>query len=446
MPAYGSTICTYSAALGDTKPASGSLNTATITSNTAGVQGTTASAPYTFGSPTATVGYATVNVTDSVQGTLGSTSGDFTFEYKDDFACPTDASLYTNGVHTFQVPNTATIVETGQSADADVTVTCYAPVVTKDATASYDETHIWSIVKTVNPTSQSGIVGDVLPWTWTVVVSETPTDDNFAVSGTIFVKNPSPDEPMTVNVADTLNDGATATVDCGNDSTSLTVAAGETSTCSYSASPTGKAATLNTATATLNGAGFSGTAPVTFVKNVIGGTATVTDDEIGLDESLTAGEGPWTRTGDDSHTCSTNPDDYGTDGSYSGSVPNTATVVASNEQTDESSATTAYTCYAPVVTKDATASYDETHIWEITKSVNPVSQSGIAGDILPWTWTVVVSETSTDDNFAVSGTIFVKNPSTEDSMTVNVADTLNDGSDRDSRLWERLDQSDGGGG
>ena len=123
------------------------------------------------------------------------------------------------------------------------------------------------------------------------------------------------------------------------------MAAGETSTCSYSASPTGKTATLNTATATLNGASFSGTAPVTFVKNVIGGTATVTDDEIGLDESLTASEGPWTRTGDDSHTCSTNPDDYGTDDSYSGSVPNTATVVASNEQTDESSATTAYTCY-----------------------------------------------------------------------------------------------------
>ncbi len=104
------------------------------------------------------------------------------------------------------------------------------------------------------------------------------------------------------------------------------------------------------------------------------------------------------------------------------------------------------TCYAPVVTKDATASYDETHIWSIVKTVNPTSQSGIVGDVLPWTWTVVVSETPTDDNFAVSGTIFVKNPSPDEPMTVNVADTLNDGRDRDSRLWERLDQSDGGGG
>ena len=49
-------VCTYSADLGDTKPADGT-NTATITSLTTGVDGVTATAPYAFGEPTTVKGY-----------------------------------------------------------------------------------------------------------------------------------------------------------------------------------------------------------------------------------------------------------------------------------------------------------------------------------------------------------------------------------------------------
>jgi len=347
-----STVCTYSADLGDIDPGDGT-NTATITSNTSGVGGATASADYAFGDPTTTVGDPTVNVTDYFDGDLvgedlGSASGDLTFKYERDFACPTDADAYTDGIYTDSFPNTAEIDETGAEASANVDLTCYAPVVTKSASASYDETHTWTIEKSVTPESQSGYPGDTLSWEWTVNVSEMSVDSNFAVSGTIWVYNPA-DEAMTVDVSDSLDDGTIATVDCGGGSTSLTVAADDTGSCSYSASPTGKTATLNTATATLNGADFNGTADVNFVANVIGGTATVTDDQIGLAEDLTADEGPWEFSESDSHTCSTNRSDYGSDGTYSDTLDNTATVTDSEGNADSDDASTTYTCSAGFV-------------------------------------------------------------------------------------------------
>ncbi len=77
--------------------------------------------------------------------------------------------------------------------------------------------------------------------------------------------DPAP-ESMTVAVTDALNDGTSAVVDCGNGSTSLTVSGGGTDTCAYAAAPTGKTATLNTATATIAGANFNGKATVSFVR------------------------------------------------------------------------------------------------------------------------------------------------------------------------------------
>jgi hypothetical protein len=63
-----------------------------------------------------TIGYDSVDVTDSVQGTLGTTNASTTFEYSDTFDCIE--------VGTTQYPNTARIVQTGQTADALVTVDC----------------------------------------------------------------------------------------------------------------------------------------------------------------------------------------------------------------------------------------------------------------------------------------------------------------------------------
>ena len=281
-------------------------------------------------------------------------SGHTTRTFEETFLCPADASLYdVDGKYTRVEPNTATLnVDIDHVASASVTVDCYAPVVTKDAIAGYDETHTWSIVKSVDPESPSGYPGDELDWTWTVNVSEDSVDSNFAVNGTILVYNPAP-SPMTVDVSDTLGDGTVASVDCdavteGNQ-TSLKVAANSTGSCTYSAGPGDASATWNIATATIGGASFSGSTPVNFVKNVIGGTATVVDTQIGLNEDLTAGSGQPEFTRIDSHKCSSSAGDYGEDGVYGAKIDNSATVTASNKQSDSDDATTTYTCEAGFV-------------------------------------------------------------------------------------------------
>jgi hypothetical protein len=371
--------CTYDASLSSKTDGT---NTATITSLTQGIGGTSATAPYTFGAPSTVVG-GTATVTDTDTGlneSLTAGDGPWTFTAPGSHTCSTDPSSYADGSYTGGASNTATVTASGGQSDSDgasTSYTCYAPVVTKDATATYDETHTWDITKSVAPESQSGVVGDTLGWTWTVNVSESSANSNFAVTGTIDVYNPSPDESMTVDVADVLDDGTNATVDCGSGSTSLTVAAGETGSCSYSASPTDASATLNTATATIGGGSFTGTADVDFDANVIGGTATVTDTKIGLNESLTAGGGPWTYTGPGSHTCSSDRAEYGEDWTYGDTLSNTATVTASGGQSDSDDAETEYTCTAGFVDiiKTTNGSIDPTKdirfkLWKGTTDLN----------------------------------------------------------------------------
>jgi hypothetical protein len=332
--------CGYTVDLADTTQL---INTATVKFNTFDFL---AKADVIYGDPVIE-GYPTINVTDSVQGPLGSASGDYTFEYSDTFTCSSNPLDYKDGFDSDKYPNTATINETIQFDDAEVTVDCYAPVVTKTADASYDERHTWEITKSVDPTSQSGYPGDLLDWTWTVTVTEDYVEENFAVSGSIYVANPvgSPGD-MTVSLVDQLIDGTVATVDCGGGATSVTVAPGATGTCTYTASPSGRTADLNTATGTFKSVDFVATALVSFTKNIVNGSAKLTDSEIGLNETLTAGLGPWTRTGIDSHTCSTTKEAYGVDGTYSKTIDNTATVDGSEQEPVSSSASTTYLCEA----------------------------------------------------------------------------------------------------
>jgi hypothetical protein len=310
--------------------------------------------PYAFGAATP-VGFTTIKVTDDQYGDLGEVSDDKTFTYSGTFQCSANQSDYTNGVWTMKdFVNTASIDEIPTKYDsATVKLTCYAPVITKDASASYDERHIWDIDKTVDPTSQGGFAGDVLPWTWTVTLTEDYVEENFSVSGSIYVENPagSPGD-MTVSLVDKLNDGTVASVDCGEGATSVTVASGATETCSYTAVPTGRTATENKATGTFESINFVATAPVSFVKTVVNGTATVTDTEIGLKETLTAGLGDWTYTEDYSHTCSTNRADYFVDGVYTQmkwEIENWAYVKTGEFLHDSDDATTTYTCDASFV-------------------------------------------------------------------------------------------------
>jgi hypothetical protein len=324
------TTCTYEADLGDEDPGNGT-NTAVITSLNEDVDGATAEDDYEFGDPTNIEGYETVNVSDTVQGDLGETSGDYIFEYSDDFECPTDTSLYVDGVYEFEVPNTATIDETGQSDDANVTVTCYAPVISKDATATYDRSWEWMIDKDGDQTDLTLAVGQVFTVNYTVVVTATPTDDDFEVKGTITVVNPNPDDEMVVALSDVLSDGTVATItpdaECDFDVTDLTVPAGGTATCDYEAEPPNGNSDTNTATATLNGVEFDATDNYEFEIDVeTDACIDVVDDQYGVLGQVCAGD----LDGDNSYTF----DEYPIDISYEECGEYTFVNVASFETND----------------------------------------------------------------------------------------------------------------
>lgn len=137
--ASGATLeCTYSSDLPD---GADRKNTATVTTSSDGdVGGGEATADVLFDENT-TINEvdAEVNVTDDF-GTPGDDGDDKEFgplgdggtgEYSRNFVCPTDENLYTGGVYTEEVTNTATIDETGDSDDATVDITCYLPAKAK---------------------------------------------------------------------------------------------------------------------------------------------------------------------------------------------------------------------------------------------------------------------------------------------------------------------------
>lgn len=416
--------CTYVATTG--LDGDETLNTASATLNGIAFSGT-AAFEYKVDSEI----NASINVTDAADGETSVEYGPYddttTFNSTKNFQCPTEVSAYTGGKYSMTRLNTATINETLKKDSATVTLNCYAPVVTKDASASYDERHTWEIEKSVDPTSQSAFIGDPVDWTWTVKVSETSEDENFAVTGSIYVSNPagSPGN-MTMSLADVLDDDTIATVDCGGGATSVTVAPGAIGTCSYTAKPTAATATLNTATATFNAIEFTASAAVSFAKKVIDGTATVKDDQIGLNESITAGSGPWTFTKEEDGSCSTDQSDYAGDGTYSFSEDNIATVTGSNGQTDSAEASTTVACYAPLVSKDASTEWFKKYEWTIEKDVDTNAVTGYLGDDFTLTYTVTVDQTVTEYGFRAFGEIFVTNPADAPRpITVNVADAVN---------------------
>jgi hypothetical protein len=124
-------------------------------------------------------------------------------------------------------------------------------------------TWTWDIDKVGDQTELTLAVGQPFIVNYDVTVSATSADSNYGVSGVISVYNPASQE-MIVDVADVLNDGTVAIVDCGSGSANLTIGAESTGTCTYTAAPADNTATLNTATATINAIGFTFTALVDF--------------------------------------------------------------------------------------------------------------------------------------------------------------------------------------
>jgi hypothetical protein len=262
LAAGGTLSCSYSSALPD---GSSRTNTATVTTSGT-VGGGSGTAPVTFGNPTTVVNNS-INV-DDTNGSSWEFSDSGSVSYSKIFTCDDD-----EGTH----HNTATIVETDQSDDASVTVTCYELTVTKDADTSFTRSWDWTIDKSADQGNLLLSDGQLFLVNYEVTVDATSTDSDHAVSGNISVNNPAPMDATITSVSDIVSPDIGATVNCAV-TFPYTLVAGGTLDCTYSADLPNATDRTNTATATLqnydydsdgNGTAngttdFSGTASVDF--------------------------------------------------------------------------------------------------------------------------------------------------------------------------------------
>jgi len=271
--------CSYASALPD---GSSRTNTATISTDPDGIVGGDAvDAAVTFGEPTSEVD-AEVNVTDSNGLSWGPVNDDASWTYEVTFLCGRD-----EGSHA----NIATIVETGQSDDAGVTVSCYDLDVTKNATTTFDRTWTWTLDKVGDQSELTLSPGQTFVVNYEVQVDASSSDSDWAVSGDIWIANNHPSRAANLTgVADSV-DGIAGTVDCP----ALVVPAGGSLHCTYTADLPSGAERTNTATATLQNVAiaadgtvtptgtsdFSGTYPVVF-----GGPTAEYDKCIDVEDSL----------------------------------------------------------------------------------------------------------------------------------------------------------------
>ena len=251
----GTLTCSYSEALDD---GSDGTNTATVETspdadNPAGgdVGGSEGIAPFSFAGvePTDTT-TGSINVTDTFPGEdFGPVSLTTIHTYSRTFPCGGEGG--DTGVGNEHL-NTATIVETGDSDIASVTVNCYVLEVTKTADESFDRQWFWDIDKVADPTSLTLSAGEsgTIDYTVTVSVDDAAgVPSGWAVEGDITVSNSAPIDATINSVSDVVpGDIDSPFVDCGEGAFPRIILAGNDLDCTYSADTDGAAGT-NTATA-----------------------------------------------------------------------------------------------------------------------------------------------------------------------------------------------------
>lgn len=244
LPAGQSLGCSYTVSLPDATPRT---NTATVTTNGSnGVKGSSGTAEVMFGAPTTVVNNS-IDVNDS-NGMSWSASNSTFWTYPTTFDCGDE------GENT----NIATIVQTGQSDDARVTVTCYDLLVRKTANTSYDRTWNWTIDKVADVANLTLMPGQGYEVNYLVTLTATSTDHNFEVEGMITIENNHPTRAaLLTGVTDVMTGGIMGTVVCPTPFP-LTVPANDQIQCTYSSALPNAMTRTNTATATQQNYSFNG--------------------------------------------------------------------------------------------------------------------------------------------------------------------------------------------
>ena len=264
---------------------------------------------------------------------------------------PTNASGGSAAVSHFSVKVTAIFRPTG-TLD-----------VSKTAAGTYENETTWAFDKSVTPTTLpatgGGAPGSVHNFTWKLESTKTVSADrNFSVTGNIEVDNNS-NMTVTFSATDLLNDGTVGAVTCPT----TTLAVGANTTCTYTAAPNGRTATLNTATVTplsttpAGHTAFLGvqaaTAPVSFAETKLGDQSVeLADPMLGVSKTLTGSD---TTTVPGSYTCPTDAAAYDSvTRTHTKVITNLATLTGATTTLSDS-ATVTINCVKPEVWKGETA-------------------------------------------------------------------------------------------
>lgn len=324
--------------------------------------------------------------------------------------------------------NTASLTETGQSAQKTVTVCVGQDLqVAKTALTTEHRTYLWSLAKDVDQTVRHIAADGTATFTYNVTATPTTTtDDGWTTTGQISVTNPNKWESVTADVTDTVDvgGGAVCTVD-GN--THVTIPAQGTANLSYSCSFTSEPTDgTNTATATWDKdaaatptGSATGTATVVYQPtSKTNETVTVVDDKTDPANPVTLGTATW---GDGPKTFTYTVDKQGTAGICT-DYTNTAKIV----ETGQAASKVVTVCVgSPLgVALTADGSFDRDDLWTITKDVDQTSITAQDGSTVTFHYTVTATPNgSADSNYALGGSVTVSNPNDWEAVATDVVVT-----------------------
>ena len=421
LGAGDSFTCTYTK---DLPSSATGTNTATAVVDTGDTPDVSysGSAPFDPSTATPTTVDGSASLDDDLDSGLPKTvSGSGSEIYDTNQACPASRT----------VPNTAVLTtsdtHTVLTDPASVVITCYGLTTTKDAHPAFGRTFDWSVKKEVSLDGVTYVDGNVnvdqfLGDSSTLYWRITPTrgaaqDSGFGVTGTITIANASPLDASNVAVSDSIAGVGAATVDCdpgAGVSTSVNITHGTSATCTYSSTLPNGDTRLNTATATLFGQTYTGTASIDFA----GVTPTTTDATATLTgDTLSSGLFPAPAT-------SGTPVDYTTSAPCPGGpiIKNTVTLTEAGGTTRTDDAQATITCRSLTVTKTATPSFTRTWTWTVNKGSGDKELTLELGQTFLEPYSVTYQATKADTAFNVSGTITVTSPAGAPSRAVNVTD------------------------
>ena len=339
--------------------------------------------------------------------------------------------------------NTATIVETQQKANAQVTVCTEAALeLDKSVTATYERTYHWSLDKAARQLDDVEVT-DGSTGTFDYTVEVTPQlpgdsghdDHDFAMHGTITVTNPNDyaGGSITADITDVPSVGGGAECEV-EDGEGVEIAPGESVTLDYDCSFDARPSYSGTNKAVASWTGPTGAARsassdaeiVTFALiNEIDKTVTVYDDKTVPGRKVTLGEATWSPAGTPTRFTYELPL-TGTEGRCT-DFTNTATVPleGSPDLSDEATVTLCVEGDA-LLANVVDASYDRSYAWSIAKQADgtrfDVDNDGRA--TVGYTVTAMPGA-ATDSGWTMNGALTVTNPNDYKSLTVDVA-TLTD--------------------